>query len=381
MHELEVVDHDQPDASVLAPEPAAAGVKLGRRQGGLVDDEDVGAVQHLASRGEPRPVVVPQRAGPNPLLVDSPERGEHSHGELLGRHLHAEHDDRQLGADRRRLDDVHRERGLPHRGPPRDDHQVAVLQARGLAIEIRESGRHPGDRVFTPRQLVDALHHAGEHVLYGYGLPPARAASLRDLEDAAFGVVEQIGHSAALGTERRIRDLGAGPDQVAEHRALADDLRVRDDVRGAGGVLGELGEVGEATGRFELTVPVEPLGDGDGIAWLTVLAQARDRVEHRAVVAAIEVRPGEDVGDPVPGAVVDEHSPQHRLLGLDRVRRDAKRGGAGPRGGVVGERFGHVRENTVRRLPPSRAKAARGSGQVGAGRPDTSEAAPRTDKA
>ena len=140
---------------------------------------------------------------------------------------------------------------------------------------------------------------------------PAPAA-LRDLQDAAFGVVEQSGHAAALGTERRIRDLRACADQVAEHRALADDLRVRDDVRGAGGVLRELGEVGEAAGRFKLTVPIEPLGDGDGIAWPPILAQARDRVVHGAVVAAIEVRPGEDVGNPIPGAIVDKHPPPAR---------------------------------------------------------------------
>ena len=116
-----------------------------------------------------------------------------------------------------------------------------------------------------------------------------------------YRVVEQVERRAALGAKRRVRDLGAGPDQLAEHRPLADDLRVRGDVRGARRVLGELGEVGESTRGFELPVPVEPLRYGDRVARLPHFAKGRDRVEHGTMLATIEMRSGEDVGDPIPG--------------------------------------------------------------------------------
>ena len=42
------------------------------------------------------------------------------------------------------------------------------------------------------------------------------------------------------------------------------------------------------------------------------------------MVAPVEVRRGDDVRDSVPGAVVAQDAAQHRLLGVDRVRRDAE---------------------------------------------------------
>ena len=330
VHELEVVDHDETEP-VLALEPAAAGAQLGRGQGGVVDDEDAGVVEQPELGGQTRPVLGVQPSGADLLLIDPAERREHPHDELLGRHLHAEHHDGLPGPYRRLLDEVHRERGLSHRRASRDDDQIAPLQTGRLPVEVRESGRQSGDRVVPPVQLVDVPHHAGEHVLDGHRLLPAGAASLGDLEDAALGVVQKLVRRLPLRPVRRLRDLVAGPDQLAKHRALADDLRVRDDVRGAGGVPGELGEVGEAAHGFELAIPVEPLRHGDGIARPPFVAQARDRVEHGTMVVAVEVLAGQDVGDPIPRAVVDENAAQDRLFGLDRVRREAKRGGAGCR--------------------------------------------------
>ena len=310
---------------MLALEPAAAGAQLGRGQGGVVDDEDAGVVEQPELRAQPRPVFRVQPPGADLLLIDPSERREHPHHELLGRHLHAEHHDGLPGAYRRLLDEVHHERGLSHRRTSRHDDQIAPLQAGRLPVEILESGRHPGDRAVTPGQLVDASHHVGQHVPDGDRLLPARVAPLGDLEDAALRVVQQLVRRPPLRPVRRLRDLVAGPDQIAKHRALADDLRVGDDVRRAGGVPGELGKVGEAARGFELAVPVEPLRHGDRVAGPSLVAQARDRVEHGTMVVAVELPPGEDVGDPVPGAVVDEDAAEDRLLGLDRVRREAKR--------------------------------------------------------
>ena len=180
-----------------------------------------------------------------------------------------------------------------------------------------------------PGQLVDALHHAGQHVLDRNGLAASGAAPFRDLQDSALGVVQQLARGTSLGAECRLRDLRAGPDEIAKHRALADDLRVRDDVRGVGGVLGEVREIGEPSRRVEQPVPVEPLRHGDRVARTPFVAQTRHRVEHSAMVAPVEVRRGDHVRDSIPGAVVDQDAAQYRLLGVDRVRRDAECRGAG----------------------------------------------------
>jgi hypothetical protein len=64
------------------------------------------------------------------------------------------------------------------------------------------------------------------------------------------------------------------------------------------------------------------------------------------VLVAIEILLADDVGDLVEGAVVQQQAAQHRLLGLDRVRRHAKREDLGVRPGRrrfgdPGQGFGH----------------------------------------
>ena len=326
---------------MLSLEASASGVKLGRSQGGIVDDEDVRVVQQRDLGGQSGPVVVAQPAGTDSLLVDSAKRGEHPHGELLGRHFHAEHDDGQLVPNRCLFDDVHRERGLSHGGAPCDDDQVSALQAGRHPVEIAESGRDARNRVFLSGQLVDALHHIGEHVPDGHRFTPARAAPFRNLEDAPFRFVEQFESSAPLRAKRRFRDFGAGPDQLPKYRTLADNFRVGDDVCGTGGVFGELREIGESSRGLELTVALEPLRHGDGVARPPFVAKARDRIEHDPMVVAVEMRRGEDTGDSVPGSVVDEDAAENRLLGFDRVRRDPKRQPTGLRRYVIEQWIGH----------------------------------------
>jgi len=45
-----------------------------------------------------------------------------------------------------------------------------------------------------------------------------------------------------------------------------------------------------------------------------------------AMRVVVEVFAGDDVADPVGGFVVEQQAPEHRLLGLERVRRQLQRG-------------------------------------------------------
>ena len=74
------------------------------------------------------------------------------------------------------------------------------------------------------------------------------------------------------------------------------------------------------------------------------------------MVAAVEMRRGEDSGNVVPGAVVDEDTAQNRLLGLDRMRRDPERQSAGSRRCVIEQWIDHLGKVPGRRLDLTRGE-------------------------
>jgi hypothetical protein len=47
-------------------------------------------------------------------------------------------------------------------------------------------------------------------------------------------------------------------------------------------------------------------------------------LEDEAMVGAVEIRGGHEVGHAIPRRVVQQQAAQHRLLGLDRLRRQAR---------------------------------------------------------
>ena len=70
--------------------------------------------------------------------------------------------------------------------------------------------------------------------------------------------------------------------------------------------------------------------------------------------AAVEILAGEEVGNPIPGVVVEQHSTEDRLLGLHRVWGNAKRRRLGLRVEVVEyRRIGHIRERAGWWLQPA----------------------------
>jgi hypothetical protein len=65
----------------------------------------------------------------------------------------------------------------------------------------------------------------------------------------------------------------AGADELAQHRALADDVSVGADVGGARRVLGQHRQVTQATDIIQNPVARQMLGDGDRVERLAAVSQ------------------------------------------------------------------------------------------------------------
>src|SRR5690606_25860028 len=67
-----------------------------------------------------------------------------------------------------------------------------------------------------------------------------------------------------------------------------------------------------------------PLAEGDRVVGAVLLGKLADRAVDQLVVAAVEVAVDQVVGDAVVGIGRQHQSAEHRLLGLDRLRRHAQ---------------------------------------------------------
>src|SRR5690606_3526977 len=88
-------------------------------------------------------------------------------------------------------------------------------------------------------------------------------APIRDLEHALLGEVDELLHRAAFRIVGARRDVAADLDELPQHRMLADDLRVRANIRRARRLLDQAREIVEAAGGLQLALPRENLADGD----------------------------------------------------------------------------------------------------------------------
>ena len=297
---------------------SSVGVSAGR----LVEvDRRAGQLRHRAL--DARPVLVRELAGAQVRLVHAPERGNHAQRQLLRRHFHAEDRRRHALLDRGVLGDVHGERRLAHRRASRDHDEVAGLQAGGLAVELREAGRHAAHLARVLVQRVEPVDRLRQDVADRDEARTAAAAALGDLEHAPLGLVHEFVRGAAAPVGRGSRDLGASRDELPQDRALADDLGIGADVGRGRRVARDRAEVGEPADLLEPALALEVLGDRDGVAGPADLHDLDDRLEDEPVVAAVEVRGHDDVGDRVPGVGIEHQPAEHGLLRLDRVGRRA----------------------------------------------------------
>jgi len=119
----------------------------------------------------------------------------------------------------------------------------------------------------------------------------------------------------------RFRALSA-IDEFPEDRALAHDLGVAPHVVRRRRVAGKCRKIGDAAGLVLVLAYLDRFVHRDHVGGLAALDQSGNVAEDAAVVVPVEIAVGHDVADPVEGAVVDQEAPEHRLLCVDRMRRN-----------------------------------------------------------
>ncbi len=119
--------------------------------------------------------------------------------------------------------------------------------------------------------------------------------------------------------------------QPPQQRVLAHDLRVAARVAGGRHHAGELVDSRLAARVLELARLAQAVGDGQHVDRLALVVEREHRRVDRAVALAVEVLGAQALLDHerVQRAVRQQDRAEHRLLGLDVVRRgDHARGGA-----------------------------------------------------
>src|SRR6267378_2652281 len=96
LHELEVIDHDQPERAVLPVKATRARAQFERVQRTRFVDEDRRVVELPDGVGQAIPVVIGEATGTKLVLIQPPDGAEHAHRKLAARHFHAEHRHREL---------------------------------------------------------------------------------------------------------------------------------------------------------------------------------------------------------------------------------------------------------------------------------------------
>ena len=135
-------------------------------------------------------------------------------------------------------------------------------------------------------------------------------------------------------------DLAGGADQVAQDGLALDDPAVVDGVDRRGRQVDERRQVGRAADLLQRVVAGQDLRDGDDVHRLAPLVQLEDGLVDGAVGLAVEVRRPQEVRHLDDRVAVDQQGAEHRLLGLDRLRREAVYGQGGSlHGGWTGCRW------------------------------------------
>src|SRR5258708_5573442 len=201
VHQLEVVDQDHVDVVVHL------GLSRLEQKGQLVHhrrvvDEDRRFAEWTQSIRHAIELGLGQQATMHSLRIDLCLLGQQALGELLFRHLEAEDRNRllrlQCGVQR----DVKRQRGFSHRGTPRHDDQVRVLEPACHPVQIVESRRDPDDP-------LPALHLQGDP-------PHGRTQEVVELRELALvPVVSDTDHNRLPLVDRL---LGVDRIVVAEPR-------------------------------------------------------------------------------------------------------------------------------------------------------------------
>ena len=202
------------------------------------------------------------------------------------------------------------------RSPPRNPPVfVEIDEARGQAARL----------IGVVVQVVDLSISAGSACrALTYPLP---REPFGDREDSPLGLSTRSRALSPSSAPHRARDLAARADQLAQQRALLDDLRVGTHVGGARRVARQRAEIGKPAGIVELAEALQVFGDRHRIAGLASAASA-------AMLSKISAWSGRKKSSATTTSptlsqarAIEHQTAEHRLLRFLGMRRRAQIGG------------------------------------------------------
>ena len=219
-------------------------------------------------------------------------------------------------------------------GRAASDDQVRLLEPAGQRVQVREAGADAADLALVLVQVVQPVVGGVQQRLQRR--EAALDALLADREELLLRPVD------GLADVRRVvvadgGDPAGRADQVAQDRLALDDAAVVDGVDRGGRQVDEAGQVGRAADLLQRRrCRSSDLRDGDDVHRLAPLVQLQDGPVDGAMCLAVEVLRPQEVRDLDDRVTVDQQGAQHRLLGLDGLRRQAVDGQRRSPGGWTG---------------------------------------------
>ena len=220
-----------------------------------------------------------------------------------------------------------RERGLAHAGAAGDDDQVARLEARRHVVDVAEPGGRAGHlaaRLVHLRDLLEALAHELVDALEAAADPV-----LGEVEHHLLGSVDQL-RRLARSIPAEPLDLLADDREAAQRRHLADDL-ARSARRST-----SPGRASRSRGSA-LLPPTSSSSPRSSSLSATVIASTgwpvlvqldRGAVDLRVRLAVEVARVHADVARRLDRRLGQHHRAEHRLLGVEVLRRQRSRPGS-----------------------------------------------------
>ena len=192
-----------------------------------------------------------------------------------------------------------------------------VFSSRSLNPDGVPVSARLGDR--QPVQLVGLLVRGCRAIERIFFWRSSCATSSTD----ALGALHQVARRR-LTREHAGLDLVGRGQQRPQLGVVVDDPAVLAGVPGGRHPAGELVDRLRPADLVELAVLAQRLGDRQVVDLAVAVVELEHRREHRAVLLAVEVLGPQLLLDQqrVQMALVEQHRAEHRLLGLEVVRRD-----------------------------------------------------------
>ena len=327
LQQLQVVDHDEADLVLPLQPPCAHPQRIDGERGGVVDIErQVG--ETLARFGKPGELVAPDIARTQLFRADLRLFGKDTRRQLVRAHFEAEEGDRCAAAVRPAVAhllqvfvrgverDVGRERGLAHARTPGEDHEVGIVQTRGLVVDGREAGGAARQAAIRIHRLLRQLQRRDRGVFEGAGVG-ADVGALGNLVERGLGLLDLLERFDRFRrVERAAHQRAAHRHQFAQQREVVDLLRQLARCEESVTVRGQPREIGRPAERFEMLVTIEIGLERHRARGRPALHHGQHAFHDQAVRGDEEMLWPQGVGQFLVDRIVDQHRAKEGGLGL-----------------------------------------------------------------